>query len=117
MDVVAHEIPFLAPVPRGHDVLVVWFKRTPEAPNESAALVLDQTGGILYCDDTLWGPLGTDPRASTDPVGVLTRWSWTVTRSYNGTVQGCAVSTKDRGDSNHAKTRLFVERTNSTPYR
>jgi hypothetical protein len=38
-----HELPFLAPVPRGHDVLVATMRRAPDS-------------SVLYCGESLWGP-------------------------------------------------------------
>ncbi len=108
MDAQVLELPFVAAVPRGHEVLVAWLKSSPDATGESA-LVLDRTTGILYCDPSLWGPLGRDPRALHEPLAVLTRWSWVVTRSAAGIAAGAVVVTTNRGDSNEAQTRLFVQ--------
>ncbi len=102
------ELPFVASIPRGHEVLVAWLKSSPDATRESA-LVLDRTVGVLYCDPSLWGPLGRDPRAVQDPVAMLTRWSWVVTRSTTGIAAGAIVVTTNSGDSNEAQTRLFVQ--------
>lgn len=97
----------MASVPRGHEVVVAWLKRSADATRETA-LVLDRTAGMLYCDDALWGPLGRDPRVLDDPLAVLTRWTWTVTRSIAGIAAGAVVLTTSSGESNEARTRLFV---------
>lgn len=102
------ELPFAASIPRGHEVLVAWLKSSPDATRESA-LVLDRTAGILYSDPSLWGPLGRDLRVLQDPLAMLTRWSWVVTRSATGVVVGAIVVTTNRGESNEAQTRLFVQ--------
>lgn len=115
METQALELPFVACVPRGHEVFVAWLKRSPDATHESA-LVLDRTASILYCDPSLWGPLGRDPRALLDPVAVLTRWTWVVTRSIAGISVGAMVLTTSSGDANDAQTRLFVQ-SSATPYR
>jgi hypothetical protein len=115
MDAVAYDLPLLAPIPRGHDGLMACLKRSGSTPTEFA-LVLDQTAGVLYCEEPLWGALGLDPRADTDPVGVLTGSAWTVTRSFTGAVTRCIVSTSC-GAANRAKTRMFVAPPNSAPYR
>ncbi len=109
------DLPFVAAVPRTHDVLVAWLKRSPDDTRE-AAFVLDRTAGVLYCDESLSGPLGRDPRALADPIAALTRWTWTVTRSIAGVAAGSIVVTTSNGDSNNAQTRLFVEPP-ATPYR
>ncbi|APR80708.1 Hypothetical protein A7982_06055 [Minicystis rosea] len=111
----ALELPFVASVPRGHEILVAWLSHSPDAKDETA-LVLDRTAGILYCDPSLWGPLGRDPRVLQDPIAVLTRWTWTVTRSITGIAAGAVVVTTSRGDSNDARTRLFVQGL-AAPYR
>lgn len=100
------ELPFVAPIPSHHEVLVVWLKRSPDATGESA-FVLDRTAGVLYCDTSLWGPLGRDARVLQDPLAVLTRWSWVVTRSTTGVAAGAIVVTAS-GESNAAETRLFL---------
>jgi hypothetical protein len=110
-----HELPFLAPVPRGHDVLVVSLRRTPDDPSLSR-FVLDQTDGVLYCDEKLWGAFGRDVLATQNPLGVLTRWSWVVEKAATGRVAGVMISTKNWGDTNHSETRLFVEPMGA-PYR
>jgi hypothetical protein len=108
MDAQVLDLPFVAAVPRGHEVLVAWLKSAPDATRESA-LVLDRTAGLLYCDLSLRGPLGRDPRVLVDPVGSLTRFSWVVTRSLSGIAMGAMVFTTSTGDSNEAYTRLFVQ--------
>lgn len=105
----------MASVPRGHEVLVAWLKHSPDASRETA-LVQDRTAGILYCDHELWGPLGRDPRALQEPLAVLTRWTWVVTRSIAGIAAGAVVLTTNSGESNAAQTRLFVQ-SPTTPYR
>ncbi|MFT3775940.1 MAG: hypothetical protein QM820_62140 [Minicystis sp.] len=109
METQALELPFVASVPRGHEVLIAWLKHAPDATREDA-LVLDRTAGILYCDVALWGPLGRDPRVLHDPLAVLTRWTWVVTRSIAGIAAGAVVLTTSSGESNVAQTRLFVQR-------
>jgi hypothetical protein len=108
MDALVLDLPFVAAVPRGHEVLVAWLKSAPEATRESA-LVLDRTASIVYCDPSLRGPLGRDARVLVDPVGELTRWSWGVTRALTGTAVGAVVFTTSSGDTNDAQTRLFVQ--------
>lgn len=112
----AFELPFLAPIPRGHEVLVVGLLRAPTA-TEPSWLVVDRTAGILYCGENLWGPLGQSAEAASDPVAVLTRWSWRVARSATGRVRAALVASSDVGDSNFARTRLFLEPEGAGPYR
>ncbi|MDB4933251.1 MAG: hypothetical protein JWP87_223 [Labilithrix sp.] len=112
-----HEVCFVAPVPHGHDALVVTLRRS-EGETSTCSFVLDQTDGILYCDEDLWSPFGSDPLATRDPLAVLAKWSWVVAKSTTGTVIGSIVSTKDGGDQNHARTRIFVTpKAAGQPYR
>jgi hypothetical protein len=113
---VLHELPFIAPVPRNHEVLVATLRRSPHSDTR-ASLVLDRTTGILYCSDALWGPLDRSPLALTDPIGVLTRFTWTVVQTSEGRCMGAMISTSSHGDSNHAHTRLYVEGPSATAYR
>jgi hypothetical protein len=103
----AYELPFLAPVPHGHEVVLVALLRSAESTKKTF-LALDRTASILYCDDELWGIFRHEHEVA-DPVAALTRWSWVVAKSTTGRVVGAMVSTADTGDSNHAKTRLFIE--------
>jgi len=112
----AFELPFLAPIPRGHEVLVVGLLRDPGA-FEPSWLALDRTAGVLYCGENLWGPIGRSAEAATDPVAILTRWSWRVAQSATGRVRAALVGSSDVGDSNFAKTRLFLEPEGAGPYR
>lgn len=106
------ELPFASPIPRGHDVLVVTFALADKAPT----LVLDRTAAVLYCPEVLWGALHHDPAlAVTDPIAVVTRWSWTVRSAMEGVCAGAVVSTKNWGDFD-VKTLLLVEKA-TTPYR
>jgi hypothetical protein len=112
---VLHELPFLAPVPRGHEVLVATLRRSPDS-DQRASLVLDRTTGVLYCGEPLWGPLDRTPLALTDPIGVLTRFTWTVIQRDEGRVMGAMISSASTGDRNHAFTRLYLEAP-AGPYR
>lgn len=106
------ELPFLAPIPAGHEVLVVWLRQTPD-DQRTRLLVLDQSARVLYCDDRLWGPLGANEQATLDPVGLLTRLSWVEDRRLMGRVSGAMVT---MGASTELRTRLFLE-PGSAPYR
>jgi hypothetical protein len=102
-----HELPFLAPIPRGHEVLVVTFA----SEDKTLTAVLDRTASSLYCPEALWGPLHQDPvRAVTDPVAVITRWAWTLRSAVEGVCAGAMMSTKSWGGDRHeVKTILLVE--------
>ena len=109
----AHDLPFLAPIPRGHEVLVVTFTLAGKSPT----MVLDRTTSNLYCPEPLWGPLHQDPvLAVTDPIAVVTRFAWTVQSAVEGVCGGALVSTKGWGDRYEIRTLLLVEPA-GTPYR
>ncbi len=112
----AHDIAFVAPIPAGNQVLIARVRRS-EGESWTPTLVLDVSSKALYRNDTLYGPLSNDVLSTTDPLAVLTRWSWKVVKVSEGRVVGCIVSTTGTGDSNTA-TRLFVETTGAAaPYR
>jgi hypothetical protein len=117
-NVITHELPFTAPIPRGHEVLVAVMRRAPDSLVVEH-LVLDETTSTLYCTDGLRGPLGRHTLATTDPIAVLTRWTWTVERAQRGTVVGAIVSESPRrGPEHDQSTLLFVEpRADASPYR
>jgi hypothetical protein len=103
----AHELAFVVPIPRGHQVLVVTFTGQGKSPT----MVLDRTASTIYCPDALWGPLHQDPvTAVTDPVAVITRFAWTVKSTTEGVCAGSLVSTNSSGGDRHeVKTILLVE--------
>jgi len=110
------ELPFLAPIPVGHEVLVVALRQSPEA-RRTQFLVLDQTVSVLYCDDRLWGPLSGNVQATIDPVGLLTRFSWVVDRQFAGRVCGAMVGMATAEECNTLRTRIFLQAASDTPYR
>ncbi len=65
-------------------------------------MAVDRTTHVVYCDPALFGPLGVDFSATTDPVAAITRYSWATTRQVIGVSAGVMVS------SNRSRTRLFV---------
>lgn len=109
-----HELQFLAPVPRDHLVLVA----TVHREGRTGSFVLDQSAGILYSDESLWGPLGRRATAVTDPLATLAQYDWTPVKATVGRVVGAMISTRNTGEANHAETRLFVEpAAPGSPYR
>ncbi len=101
------EVPFVATVPAGHDVLVAQ-ARGPSSPDASSAIVLDVTSSTLYCNDDLWAVFQSTFSPS-DPVRALERAGWVIKQQYKGRVLGAVVSTTNKGESNYARTRLFVD--------
>jgi hypothetical protein len=111
----ALELPFAAPIPRNHEVLVVTFLRDAK---DAHFVVLDQTNSTLYCAEELWGALQQDAAlATTDPIAVVTRWAaWTVSATLKASCVGALVMTKTWGDFAQ-KTRLLLETGATAPYR
>lgn len=108
------EVPFLASIPRGHDVLVVTFNLGDKSPS----VVLDRTAANLYCTDELWGPLHQDPAlAVTDPIAVAKRWNWKIKNAIQGVCAGAMISTKSWGGDNYEVKTLLVLETPAAPYR
>jgi hypothetical protein len=111
-----HELLFLAPIPRGHDLVVLTFGRVP-ASDGASTVVLDRTASTLYCSEDLYGPLHQDPvLALTDPVAVVTRWAWTLKSTAAGICGGAMIATTGRGGGLSAKTLLLMDPP-GTPYR
>lgn len=109
----AHELPFLAPIPRGHEVLIVKFSLAGKSPS----LVLDRTASSLYCPEALWAPLHQDPAlAVTDPVALVTRFAWVVKSAVEGLCAGALVATTAGHDRYDVKTILLLEPP-ALPYR
>src|SRR5580698_8742104 len=105
-----HELPFAAPIPAGHSVLIARLRPSEEiAP--LGLLALDATSSTVYCGAALIGPLSSGHlSATTDPVGVLTtRWSWRLVKLTKGRVMGALVGTSFDGDHRmEVVTKLYV---------
>jgi hypothetical protein len=107
------EVELVAPVPIGHDVLVLDLKLEGAfwPLTSTAQAVVDETTGTVFADENYWLALkekGWPPLPpAADPVGSLGA-RWRVKRSVRGRVRGSVVSTKDEGDHNHARTLLYV---------
>lgn len=106
------QVPFSAPVPRGHEVLFATVRQAPDS-RERASLVLDLTCGCLYCAERLWGALSGDARSLTDPLAVLRERSWVVDRTLAGRSLGAVVLSEGAA----RRTRLFIEPSAAPPYR
>jgi hypothetical protein len=109
-----HELPLLAPIPRGHEVLVVTFAFDGTA----STLVLDRTALCLYYSEALRGPLHQDPLlAVSDPISVITRFAWTVQSAFEGVCAGAMMSTRQSGgELSELKTLLLLD-AERPPYR
>ncbi len=108
------DVPFLAPIPRGHEVLVVTF----ELDGKSPMLVHDKSAAAVYYPDDLSGPLlRAAEQAVDDPVTAITRFPWTVKDAIAGLSLGALVSTQRTSRGQEATTRLFVEPASKQPYR
>lgn len=117
------ELPFVAAVPAGHEILAVdltldgggWLETT------SASAVVDTATGIVYADLGYWTVLKAAGRLpeppAQNPVEALGP-GWRVAQAVRGRVRGAVVSTRDVGEQNHAATLLYlvVEGTEA-PYR
>jgi hypothetical protein len=110
------DIPFLAPVPRGNEVLVARLRRDASSTDERF-LVHDRTGGVVYCDEHLAGPLGRALQATHDPLASLARWTWVVEIAVVGRAAGAVAVSSNTGEVNVARTLLFVVPAAATPYR
>ncbi|MBX3250976.1 MAG: hypothetical protein KF901_27615 [Myxococcales bacterium] len=96
------EFPFLAPVPRGHEVFFAILTQSAER----ASLVLDRTARLIYTLEALFTTVGTQPAIFSDPIPTLEAQGWTVERAQAGVSHGAIVLSHDR--RNRARTRLFV---------
>ena len=113
----AHELFFVAPIPRGHDVVIVTLTDTGVYFN-NLACALDETAGILYCGEDLFDTFGRQVMSVTDPGALLAKLGRPALRTTKGRVVGSIVSTKHDGDANFTRTRLFLQPTTATsPYR
>jgi len=101
-DVEHLQLSFLAPVPRGHQVLYARLRMGPDS-GTLASFVHDLTSGVVYCDRRLAGPLGS-VAAMEDPLGVLGGFSWSLEKRVAGRVSGVVCS----ADADLTTTRLAI---------
>ncbi len=109
----AIQVGFVAPVPAGHEVVVM--KLELEGAGwldiSEAVVVVDLTTGLVYADIGYWTAMKAhgipDESPADDPARALGP-AWRTKASIRGRSTGAVVSTKDSGDTNHACTMLFV---------
>lgn len=109
------EVPFLAPIPRGHEVLVAAMRHAEYT--DPFWFVLDRTTGTLYVGEESWGIFSRSKTAVLDPIGFLAQWNWKPERCVEGKMVAATVASSNRGDSNFSRTRLFVDPSVAPPYR
>lgn len=116
----AVQIGFVAPIPAGHEVIVISFEREGAGWLEAseAEAVVDVTSGTIYADLTYWSAMKAhrfpDASPASDPAGALGP-AWRAKHSFHGRATGAVVSTRDTGDTNHACTILFLVPLDVTP--
>lgn len=116
------EVGFVAPVPAGHEVLVLQLKLENAGwlDISDASVVIDVTTGTVYADVHYYTVLkarGLPLQApANEPVGTLGP-GWQVAKSIKGRSTGSLVSTKDSGDTNHAYTLLHLAPLEASGYR
>lgn len=102
-DVDSITLTFFAPVPRGHELHYATFHLGESGTH--AAFVHDVTAGVVYCSERLAGPLGSQA-AVQDPLGVISRFSWTLDTQERGRSLGTTCS----AEGEQTRTRLFFTR-------
>lgn len=110
------ELSFLAPVPFGHEMVVMRFVRRQEIFldfNGPLWVVVDRTARVLYGDEHVWQVASQSPSFIDDPVAAL-KVEWRPERVVVGKGAGALVFTKDGGES-LVRTRLLVASSGSDP--
>jgi len=120
-DVTVIDLPYLAPVPAGHDVAVLKIARADAGFFESGEVecVVDRATRIVYADRAYLNALAQSPvpaypaDAPADALGP----GWSVQRSFMGQVVCAVLSTADATSNSAARTRLYVRSAPPTTYR
>ncbi len=107
------KLPFLAPIPIGHDVLVQWTQRPGifSGWSDAEPIVLDRTTGIVWGDWSVPETLDHAHFAVEQHTQEL-KQSRPMTA---GRVQSCQVTSSGTGKGNHLYTTLVIEVTGELP--
>lgn len=121
-DVTVIDLAYLAPVPAGHEVIVLNLGRADAGffDADKAECVIDRTAGVLYADRSYLGALVANPNAQALPADApadVLGPGWSVQRSFAGQVACTVMATTDAMKSNYARTRLYVRSAPTTTYR
>lgn len=106
------DLPFLAPIPAGNEVVVLVLDNPSAGFLESgtAELVIDVPTRTIYADRAYMFALkATAPKAhpADDPRPSA---AWRVKKTWRGISRGAVMSTRDGGDTNEASSLLWVAR-------
>jgi hypothetical protein len=96
------EFGFAAPVPRGHTVRLLRIEN-PDA--ERAGILVDETAGVVYCDESVSFLLNA-PDAPENPMRRATTLGWRVIEDGRARVRAAVVMT---GSDGAVRTSLFHE--------
>lgn len=121
-DVTVIDLPYLAPVPAGHEVLVLELANAAGGFFEfnEAGCVVDRATRVVYADRSYLTILAKNPSpsayAADAPADALGP-GWRVNRSFSGQVVSAVVGTADGVSNSAARTRLYVRSAPATTYR
>ena len=115
-EVLRLDLPFAAPVPRGHDVGYATVSH-PDAGLAGELLLFDRSAGVTYCQERMHAVLA-HPQMVGDPFFGARAHGWKVEQQVLGRVLAAMVSTQPGRALPALRTTLFVELERSTqPYR
>jgi hypothetical protein len=108
------DLPFAAPVPRGHIVVLVQIQHTEDARVGTA--LIDSTSGVVYCEEE-WFGLFVHAAAAREPARLARERGWDVTEQLVGHVVGATVATSKAAREASVRTCLFIDTSSTSPYR
>lgn len=121
-DVTVIDLPYLAPVPVGHEVLVLELANAAGGFFElnEAGCVVDRQTRVMYADRSYLTSLAKNTTPNAFPIDApadVLGPGWTVSRSFAGQVVCALVGTADGMTTTTAKTRLYLRSAPTTTYR
>lgn len=121
-DVTVIDLAFLAPVPAGHEVVVLRLGRAEAGffDASDAECVLDRATRMVYADRAYLNALSQSPTRhalpADAPIDALGP-GWSAKRSFVGQVVCTVLATADGTSNSAARTRLYVRSAPSGTYR
>lgn len=121
-DVTVIDLAYLAPVPAGHEVVVLQLDQADAGffDEGMAECVIDRATGVVYADRVYLKALARGPASNALPADAPADAlgpGWRVTRSFAGQVVCAAVGTADGSSTSSSRTRLYVRAAPTTTYR
>lgn len=108
------DLPFAAPVPRGHSVVLLRIQHADDG--RAGTALIDATTGVVYCEESMFG-LFAFATAASEPARVAQGLGWEIVEQLAGRAAGATVATSRSPREASVRTCLFLDTSEAPPYR